>query len=48
MSGVLLAPGIVHVTYVSDHAGRRARRSSVWRLTDDGWRVYFHQGTLTD
>jgi hypothetical protein len=46
MSGVLLAPGIVHLTYVSDHNGRRARRSSLWRLTGGGWRLYFHQGTL--
>ncbi|MBW8804174.1 MAG: DUF4440 domain-containing protein [Catenulisporales bacterium] len=48
ISGVLLAPGIVHLTYVSEHDGRRARRSSLWRLTDAGWRVYFHQGTLID
>ncbi|NUW40217.1 nuclear transport factor 2 family protein [Nonomuraea rhodomycinica] len=47
MTGVLLAPGIVHLTYVSDNAGRRARRSSVWRRSEDGWRVYFHQGTLS-
>lgn len=46
MSGVVLAPGIVHLTYFSNNAGRRARRSSLWRLTDTGWRVYFHQGTL--
>jgi hypothetical protein len=47
MSGVVLAPGIVHLTYLADNQGRRARRSSVWRLTETGWRVYFHQGTLT-
>ncbi|WP_327128444.1 DUF4440 domain-containing protein [Streptomyces sp. NBC_01727] len=47
MSGAVLAPGIVHLTYFTDHGGRRAWRSSVWRLTDVGWRLYFHQGTLT-
>ncbi|MEV0200107.1 nuclear transport factor 2 family protein [Nonomuraea sp. NPDC050691] len=47
MTGVLLAPGLVHLTYVSDNGGRRARRSSVWRRSGDGWRVYFHQGTLS-
>ncbi len=47
MVGVLLAPGVVHLTYVSDDGGRRARRSSVWRRTDRGWRLYFHQGTLS-
>lgn len=46
MSGAVLAPGIVHLTYYTDHCGRRAWRSSVWRLTDVGWRLYFHQGTL--
>jgi hypothetical protein len=45
MSGVVLAPGIVHLTYFCDNAGRRAWRSSLWRLTPTGWRVYFHQGT---
>lgn len=47
MTGVLLAPGLVHLTYVSDRSGRRARRSSVWRWSEEGWRVYFHQGTLS-
>ncbi|OAR22653.1 DUF4440 domain-containing protein [Streptomyces sp. ERV7] len=45
MSGTVLAPGVVHLTYVSEHEGRRARRSSLWRLTETGWRMYFHQGT---
>ncbi|MFJ2720594.1 DUF4440 domain-containing protein [Streptomyces sp. NPDC087437] len=47
MSGVVLAPGVVHLTYFADDQGRRAWRSSVWRLTGTGWRMYFHQGTLT-
>ena len=45
MSGVVLAPGIVHLTYFADNQGRRAWRSSLWRLTDTGWRMYFHQAT---
>ncbi|MFF4367115.1 DUF4440 domain-containing protein [Streptomyces sp. NPDC001594] len=45
MSGTVLAPGVVHLTYLSDQQGRRAWRSSVWRLTETGWRMYFHQGT---
>ncbi|MFI7242595.1 nuclear transport factor 2 family protein [Streptomyces qinglanensis] len=48
MQATLLAPGAVHLTYVSDNRGRRARRSSLWRLTAVGWRLYFHQGTLID
>ncbi|MFF7858850.1 DUF4440 domain-containing protein [Streptomyces sp. NPDC007904] len=47
MSGVVLAPGVVHLTYVADHQGRRSWRSSLWRLTATGWRMYFHQGTPT-
>ncbi|MCX5052506.1 MULTISPECIES: nuclear transport factor 2 family protein [unclassified Streptomyces] len=46
VSGAVLAPGIVHVTYFADNQGRRVWRSSLWRLTDSGWRMYFHQGTL--
>ncbi|WP_328897639.1 nuclear transport factor 2 family protein [Streptomyces sp. NBC_00236] len=45
MSGVLLAPGLVHLTYISESNGRRVRRSSLWRRSDSGWRMYFHQGT---
>lgn len=47
MKGRLLTPGIVHLTYVSDANGRRARRSSIWRRSEQGWRLYFHQGTLS-
>jgi hypothetical protein len=48
MAGVALAPGIVHLTYFADNQGRRSWRSSLWRLTEAGWRLYFHQGTSTD
>ncbi|AXK37536.1 DUF4440 domain-containing protein [Streptomyces armeniacus] len=49
MAGTLLASGVVHLTYVSERDGRRARRSSLWRhRTGVGWRLYFHQGTLAD
>lgn len=48
MSGDLLAPGLVHLTYLCHHRGRRTWRSSLWRLTETGWRIYFHQGTPTD
>ncbi|MET8937655.1 nuclear transport factor 2 family protein [Streptomyces rubiginosohelvolus] len=47
MVGVVLAPGIVHLTYETDFDGRRARRSSLWRRQDGetGWRMYYHQAT---
>ncbi|MFF0739516.1 DUF4440 domain-containing protein [Streptomyces sp. NPDC004111] len=47
MAGSVLAPGVVHLTYLSDADGRRAWRSSLWRLTGTGWRMYFHQATPT-
>ncbi|CAL9386449.1 DUF4440 domain-containing protein [Streptomyces sp. enrichment culture] len=46
MKAVEIAPGTVHLTFDTDHNGRRAHRSSLWRRTDRGWRLYFHQGTL--
>lgn len=47
MTGVELAPGVVHLTYETVIDGRRARRSSIWRKPDDGtgWRMYYHQAT---
>ncbi|MFJ9820188.1 DUF4440 domain-containing protein [Streptomyces sp. NPDC101151] len=47
IKGVLLAPGLVHLTYETVLDGRRARRSSLWRRRDEesGWRMYYHQGT---
>lgn len=46
ITGARLADDVIHLTYISQRAGRRARRSSIWLRTQDGWRVYFHQGTL--
>ncbi|MGY0491429.1 nuclear transport factor 2 family protein [Streptomyces sp. WG-D5] len=47
MTGTLLAPGVVHLTYHSADHGRRVNRSSVWRRHPEaGWRLYFHQGTV--
>jgi hypothetical protein len=47
-----LAPSIALVTYRSicrDTNGceRHALRSSIWRRTETGWRLVFHQGTPT-
>ncbi|MFI8190003.1 DUF4440 domain-containing protein [Streptomyces sp. NPDC085946] len=46
--GVQLAPDVVHLTFATEHHGRRAHRSSLWRLTGDGWLLYFHQATPFD
>ncbi|MCX4986213.1 nuclear transport factor 2 family protein [Streptomyces sp. NBC_00572] len=50
LSGTLLAPGLVHLTYETLHDGHRARRSSLWRRDPaappgTGLRMYYHQGT---
>ena len=46
MAGTRLADDVIHLTYAGQRAGRRALRSSIWLRTPDGWRAYFHQGTL--
>ncbi|MFE1960840.1 nuclear transport factor 2 family protein [Streptomyces sp. MnatMP-M17] len=48
MRGVQLAPGVVLLTFDTEFNGLRAHRSSVWRLTESGWLLYFHQGTPFD
>ncbi|OKJ96989.1 acetyltransferase [Streptomyces sp. CB03234] len=46
MTGVQLAPDLVHLTYETVVEGRRARRSSLWRRSPGGdWRMYYHQAT---
>ncbi|MDQ0986165.1 nuclear transport factor 2 family protein [Streptomyces sp. V2I9] len=47
MTGVVLAPGLVHLTYACVIDGARSRRSSLWRRRegDGSWRMYYHQGT---
>ena len=47
ITGVLLAPDLVHLTYETVFNGHRARRTSLWRKRDEqtGWRMYYHQGT---
>ncbi|MEU3744238.1 MULTISPECIES: DUF4440 domain-containing protein [Streptomyces] len=50
VTGVLLAPGLVHVTFETVRDGHRARRSSLWRrdpagAADAPLRMYYHQAT---
>jgi len=42
-----LGGSVVLVTYQSEVDGLFANRSSIWRLTDAGWQMEFHQGTPT-
>ncbi|UYQ65205.1 nuclear transport factor 2 family protein [Streptomyces peucetius] len=48
MTGVQLATDLVHLTFDTETGGRRAHRSSLWRLTDGRWLLWFHQGTPFD
>jgi hypothetical protein len=41
-----LAGDTILVTYISQVGPRRAYRSSVWLRGDEGWQVWYHQGTL--
>ncbi|MFF7788379.1 DUF4440 domain-containing protein [Streptomyces sp. NPDC007991] len=43
--GVRLAADLVHLTFDTECDGSRAHRSSLWRRTEDGWLLYFHQAT---
>ena len=45
LTGTRLADDVILVTYASHSRGRDFDRSSIWRKTRDGWRLYFHQGT---
>lgn len=44
--GTEIEPGIVHLTYNTCRDDKHARRSSLWRRSDDGWKIFFHQGTV--
>ncbi|MET9925291.1 MULTISPECIES: nuclear transport factor 2 family protein [unclassified Streptomyces] len=45
MQGVELCSDLVHLTFDTESKGRLSHRSSLWRLTGSGWRLYFHQAT---
>ncbi|MFE6702526.1 DUF4440 domain-containing protein [Streptomyces sp. NPDC057718] len=45
MRGAQLGPDLVHLTFDTESKGVRSHRSSLWRLTPEGWRLYFHQAT---
>ena len=44
-----LAEGVVLSTYfiVDTTRNRNTLRSSIWKLIDGRWQLYFHQGTIT-
>ncbi|MEU0098055.1 nuclear transport factor 2 family protein [Streptomyces sp. NPDC006267] len=48
MRGAQLCADVVHLTFDTESRGIRSHRSSLWRLTPEGWRLYFHQATPFD
>ncbi|WP_328493249.1 nuclear transport factor 2 family protein [Streptomyces sp. NBC_00414] len=52
MTGVRLAPDLVHLTFDTENDGRHVHRSSLWRRSEEPageeWLMYFHQGTPFD
>lgn len=36
------------VTYTLFQGERQTRRSTIWRRTNDEWKIFYHQGTLVD
>ena len=42
-----LAPDLYQITYnlIQDQT-RHTRRSTLWRSTEEGWKIVFHQGTI--
>lgn len=41
-----LSDDFIQVFWDSDSDGRRARRTSLWRRSADGWEQVYHQGTV--
>lgn len=41
-----IAAGNYLLTYTLKQEDRLTRRTSIWRKTDAGWKIVFHQGTI--
>ncbi|MEW1777334.1 nuclear transport factor 2 family protein [Streptomyces sp. NPDC086777] len=48
ITGTVLAPGLVQVTFEARLGSRRSRHSSLWRRHDErsAWRMYYHHATV--
>ncbi|MGW8889077.1 nuclear transport factor 2 family protein [Streptomyces sp. NPDC055749] len=45
MRGVELSADLVHLTFDTESKGLHSHRSSLWRRTEGGWLLFFHQAT---
>jgi hypothetical protein len=43
-----IAPDHFLITYTLHQGPRVTRRATIWRLTADGWKILYHQGTLVE
>lgn len=43
-----IATGNYLLTYTLVQAERVTRRSTIWRRTDQGWKIVYHQGTIVE
>ena len=43
-----LAPGLYLLTYTLLQGQRVTRRATLWRRTEAGWQIVYHQGTLAE
>ena len=41
-----LADDVYLLTYTLFQGERKTRRATIWRHTDTGWKIVFHQGTI--
>ena len=41
-----LAQDVYLLTYTLFQPERRTRRATIWRSTESGWKIVFHQGTI--
>jgi hypothetical protein len=41
-----LAASLYMVNYLLEEPERLTRRTTLWRRSDDGWKIVFHQGTI--
>ncbi len=41
-----VAPDLYLLTYTLLQGARVTRRATLWRRTDEGWKIVYHQGTL--
>jgi hypothetical protein len=42
-----ISDDVILITYTTERNGQKELRSSLWKKSDDAWKLFFHQGTKT-